>query len=233
MQTNSTSRNGLGELPDNSPGVINRSQPGDALASGGEGAPRIVAGDPFADIAGLRLNQDFDSGLALAKPLLTVPVRKPSKEWFVRVHPDAAYRLQTAVIELKEDSELYLVNHSLWPELASENTFGPRALFTAYSRPGNVVFLWPVRLPGADGKLDEWNRSALQIATTLATEHWVRISSNRALGAYEARLAPASVSWGEPAWPKEPLNELLRRAFKDRFIESLDHPVLKRLRGEV
>lgn len=209
----------------------------DASGIKGPGGPRIAlaagdAGDPFANLAGLRLSQDFNSGLALAKPLLTVPVRKPSKEWFVRVHAGDDYRLQTAVIELKEDSEVYLVDKALWPELAAEPTFGPRALFTAVSRPANVVFLWPVRLPNQDGKLDEWNRSALEVATTLATEHWVRVSANRALGAYEAHIAPAGNSWGEPQWPKEPFADLLRRAFKDRFIQSLDHPVLKRLRGE-
>ena len=29
------------------------------------------------------------------------------------------------------------------------------------------------------------------------------------------------------------INELLKVAFKDRFISSLDHPVLRKLRGEV
>ena len=148
MSAINASSTGLNELANgNSSSVINRPQPGIAPAVAGEPlAVSTAAADPFGDIAGLRLSQDFDSGLALAKPLLTVPVRKPSKEWFVRVHPSPDYRLQPAVIELKEDSELYMVDRSLWSELASENTFGPRVLFTCYSRPGNVVFLWPVHI---------------------------------------------------------------------------------------
>ena len=36
----------------------------------------------------------------------------------------------------------------------------------------------------------------------------------------------------EPAWPAKTFGDLLKVAFRDRFIDSIDHPVLKRLRGE-
>ena len=76
--------------------------------------------DPF-DLDSLRLSQDFASAVGVKPLITTVPVKKPSKEWFVRTHPDPAYRLQTAVLELKEDRETYLVSPALWPELADEN----------------------------------------------------------------------------------------------------------------
>ncbi len=186
------------------------------------------APDPF-DPSGLRLSQDFAASIGVKKALLTVPVRKPDKTWFVRVHPDPTYRLQTAVIELKEDRETYLVDRSLWPDLAAEATFSPRALFTAVNRQG-VVFLWPVRLPGGDGRLDEWSRTALE-AADLATSGWVRVAANMSLGAYDVFQAGGQL--GEPEWPQVPFRDLLRVAFKDRFIDSLDHSVLRRLRGEV
>jgi hypothetical protein len=77
--------------------------------------------DPF-DPAALRLSQGFAANIGVKKALLSVPVRKPDKSWFVRVHPDQNYRLQTAVIELKEDrgGETYLVERSLWPGLATD-----------------------------------------------------------------------------------------------------------------
>ena len=96
--------------------------------------------DPFSNLDQLRLSQDHVAALGLKKQLMTVPARKPSKEWFVRVHPDPAYRLETAVIEFKEDSEVYLVDKSLWSELAAESTFSLRLFLTGISRPGNVVF---------------------------------------------------------------------------------------------
>ena len=183
--------------------------------------------DPF-DPSRLRLSQDFAASLGVKKVLLTVPVRKPAKEWWIQVHPDPAYRIQTAVLELKEDREVYLVDPSLWPELATESTFGPRALFTSITRQ-NVLFVWPIRLPGADGKIDNWNRSALE-AAALAAGKWLRVQANMHLGAYEVQEAIANIA--PPQWPEATFADLLRVAFKDRHITDLDHPVLRRLRGE-
>jgi len=191
-----------------------------------------VQPDPFSNLEELRVSQDHLGAVGLKKQLITVPVRKPSREWFVRVHPDPDYRLETAVVELKEEGEIYLVDKSLWPELVCESTFHYKAFFSAISRPGNVPFLWPIRMPGEDGKLDSWNESATEIATSIATKEWTRCVSNRYLGAYEPQIASASDSWGEPQWPDMPFNELLRLAFKNALIDTVDHPVLRRLRGE-
>jgi hypothetical protein len=177
-------------------------------------------------LAGLRLSQDFAASIGVKKALLTLPVRKPAKEWFIRTHPEL--RIETCVLELKEDRETYLVAPALWPELASESTFGPRALFAAMNRQG-VLFGWPIRLPSPDGKIDDWNRSALE-AATMAESRWVRVASNMALGAYD--VFEATAAWPEPEWPELPFNQILRIAFKGRVIESFDHPKLKQLRGE-
>lgn len=186
------------------------------------------APDPF-DPASLRISQDFAAAVGVKKVLMTVPVRKPDKSWFVRTEPTEQYRLQTAVIELKEDREVYLVAPHLRNELSTEATFGMRAIFTAINRQ-NVLFLWPVTLPGADGKQNEWHRSLLEAATR-ATTRWVRTQANISLGAYECCEAVNELS--EPEWPTIPFAQILRIAFKDRFINTLDHPVLRKLRGEV
>lgn len=184
--------------------------------------------DPF-DPARLRMKQNFGASTGVKKHLNTVPVRKPVKEWFVRTHPDEAYRIQTGVVELKEDREMYLVDPGLWETLGVESTFSPRQLITTVNRQ-NVLFLWPIRLPGSDGKIDDWNRSALE-AAELATAGWVRVAANMNLGAYE--IFEASASLPEPEWPTVPFKDILRIAFKDKFIDTLDHPVLKKLRGEM
>jgi hypothetical protein len=78
------------------------------------------APDPF-DPAALRLDQTFTDGTAVKKLLTTVPVRKPSRQDFVRGHPDPAYRLSPAgIIELKEDREVYLVAPTIAPDLVGE-----------------------------------------------------------------------------------------------------------------
>ncbi len=184
--------------------------------------------DDLLSLENLRLSQDFAETVGVKKRIITVPVQKPDRQWFVRVHPDEAYRLPTAVLEIKEDRETYLVNRPLWTDLAEEIT--KKILLTSINRQG-VVFLWPIKLPDADGRYDHWNQSALEIATQIATKKWVRVVSNRSLNGYEPYEATANLS--EPEWPKLNFQELLNIAFKGRFVESLDHPVVRRLRGEM
>lgn len=192
--------------------------------------PEPAAPDPF-DPAALRLSGDALAGLGVKKALLSVPVRKPDKSWFVRVHPDDAYSLNTAVIELKGDRgcETYLVVPALWPELAGEGTFKRMALFTAVNRQG-VPFLWPCRLPGADSREDGWMETALA-AAAMAKSGWVRVSANMALGAYDVHQATGDLP--DPEWPDAPFRELLKTAFKGKLIDTRDHSVLRHLRGEV
>jgi hypothetical protein len=194
------------------------------LAADGNGTP--PPDDPF-DPKRLRLSQDFAAELGVKKILLTVPAKKPDKQSFFRIHPDSAFCLQTALMELKEDRETYLVDPSLRADLSAEIV--PKVLFTAITKQG-VLFLLPVRLPGNDGRLDEWNRSLME-AVERAKRKWIRISANMHLGAYEIFEATANLP--EPEWPQISFQETLRLAFKDRFINTPDHPVIRKLRGAV
>ncbi len=99
------------------------------------------APDPF-DPEALRLSQDF-AALANFKPILaTVPVRKPGRQDYFRVRPAEDYRLTTALLELKDERETYLIAPDLRHELFGELV--PVTIFTAINRQG-VVFLWPCR----------------------------------------------------------------------------------------
>ena len=192
-----------------------------------EAAPQTPSQPAAIDLAKLRLTQDFASQVGVKKIITTMPIRKPDRQWFNRVHPDPDWRLETAVLEVKEDRETYLVKPELWSELPGELV--PKVLFTAVNRQ-NVVFLWPVRLPGHDGRHDSWNRSALE-AAAYAQQGWVRVAANMSLGAYE--IFQASADLPEPEWPDIPFQKLVEIAFKDRYIQTLDHPVVRRLRGEL
>jgi hypothetical protein len=67
------------------------------------------APNPF-DPAALRLDQSYADTVGVKKLLTTVPVRRPNRQDFVRVHPDPMYRLTpAAIIDVKEDHEVYLV----------------------------------------------------------------------------------------------------------------------------
>ena len=116
--------------------------------------------DPF-DPANLRLSQSFTETVGVKKLLTTIPVRKPSPQDFVRVHPVAEYRENFPIIELKDEREEYIVTAELVPELIGE--FVTKTLFTAINRQG-ILFFWPVRLPSPDGKDLDWWRSAREAA---------------------------------------------------------------------
>lgn len=178
------------------------------------------------DLDSLRLSQDFSASLNVKKAIITVPVRKPHRQWFIRVRAGEDWRLQTGVIELNEERETYLVDRSLWSELAGEVI--PKVLLSSMNRQG-VFFLWPVRLPGMDGRIDEWNGSALT-AADMATREWVSVRANMSLGAYE--VFESHGDFEEPEWPDLTFQRIVEIAFKDKFIRSLDHPVLRKLRGE-
>jgi len=178
------------------------------------------------DLSRLRLSQNFSEKVGVKKALLTVPVRKPGRQDFIRVHPREDMCIQTAVLELKDDRETYLVDPDLWSELPSE--LAPKALFTTMNRQG-VLTLWPVRLPSEDGRHDEWNRSALE-AVEIAKTRWIRVVANMSLQAYE--VYEAMGNFADPDWPDVSFQKILEIAFKDRFIRTLDHPVIRRLRGE-
>ena len=188
-------------------------------------SPTGSASDPF-DLASLRLNSSFVETAGVKKLLTTVPARRPSPQDFVRVHPSPDYRENFAMIDLKDDREDYLVRPEILPDLAGEVVY--KTIFTAINRQG-VVFLWPIRLPAPDDRKNDWPRSARE-AAEMAMRQWIRLKANMSLGAYEITKAESVMA--EPVWPELSYQQLLSIAYRDRMITTLDHAVVKRLRGQ-
>jgi hypothetical protein len=180
------------------------------------------------DLARLRIGQNFTETVGVKKGLLTVPVRKPSTtQTFIRVHPDEAYRETFAVLEQKEDRTNYIVLPEIAEQIPGEVV--AKQLFTTIDRQG-IVSLWPIRLPGPDGRLDAWNRAALE-AAHLAMTRWIRLKANMALGAYD--VFEATAAFPDPEWPPYSFRDLVEIAFKDLLITDRDHPLLRKLRGAI
>jgi hypothetical protein len=180
--------------------------------------------DPF-DLAKLRLDQSFTETASAKKLLTTVPVRKPNKQDFNRVHPDPEYRAALALIELKDDREFYLLPPEIARDLPGEYIMV--TVFTAINRQG-VTFLWPVRLPDPNGRINPWHNSAKEAAEE-GMKRWIRGIPNMSLGAYE--IIPATGTIPDPEWQPVSFNELIRVAFRLQYVDSLNHPVIGRLRG--
>jgi hypothetical protein len=163
------------------------------------------------------------------KVLTAVPVRKPKRDEFVRVHPE--HVLDTLLLERDTgmERESYLVapevQHLVLPDLRRTR------LFVAINKRGGTVFLWPIKLP-LDGN-DTGRRvaeTALQCADQAKTL-WVKQMWNRDLGGYEMFRAKADL--GDPQWPDKSFRDLLELAFRHNRIDREDHPVIRELSGEL
>jgi hypothetical protein len=180
--------------------------------------------NPF-DPAKYRIDPSSVGNVGIKKQITTIPIRKPGPQTFVRVHPDPAYRLDAYVISLKEENEFYLVEPHLVPELITECVV--ITLITTISMQG-VLFLWPIRLPNDGEKDTEWWRSAREAALQ-AEKAWTRVRAHRSLGAYERDLAVGDLP--DPKWPDLTFPEILQIAFRNYHITTMDHAVVKQLRG--
>ena len=94
----------------------------------------------------------------------------------------------------------------------------------------NVPFLWPIRLPGPDGRVNSWHSTARE-AAEYAMKAWIRVVSNHGLGGYQQW--EAKVRFSDPEWPDLTMGEILAIAFKDRLVTGPDHPVMLRLHGAI
>jgi hypothetical protein len=182
--------------------------------------------NPF-DPARLRITQGFGDAAHVRRLVASCPVRKPDRQEFVRVHAAPEMSIEVALLEFKQERQHYLVDPALAPSLPGEAV--PKLLVTAISQHGGLM-LWPIKLPDEKSRLDPWNEVALMAAERAKTS-WIRLASNMPKGTYD--VWEAQGEFPEPEWPDVTLDKLLELAFQDRFIQDADHPVLRRLRGEV
>jgi hypothetical protein len=186
------------------------------------------SGDEFDNLDKLRLSQNFSEMTDVKAVITVVAVHKPHRHEFVRVRPGAEWHFETGCFTDKESRETYLIIPSLWSVLPGE--VQPTVLYLAMSRNSPVPFLWPCSLPSSDGRPNRWHESAIE-AARLAETQWLRVMSDMSAGCYVPYIAQGSLP--EPEWPELSFQELMRLAFRDRFIRDTEHAVLRRLRGDV
>jgi hypothetical protein len=189
----------------------------------------VEAPDPF-DLDSLRVNPER-GGLGSIRQILThIPVRKPGKQQFIQALPGA--ELPVELLILKDEGENYLIAPDLRETVATEVTLVTLQLAIT---PQRVVSIWPVVIPGDPP--NPWHLSAIE-AANYARDGWIKVVADMNLGAY--RIMKALGDLPAPEWPKElgetpeiMMQSAIRIAFRGKMIDDPDHPVLKRLRGEM
>ena len=172
----------------------------------------------------LRISQDFGGKVGTKKLVTTIPVRTHKKNEFVRVNPTM---LAMLVWTLVDEQLTFVVTNDIADSLPG--VVVAKELVPTISRQG-TLFLWPLRIPGEHGRVDNWLTSAKEAAVH-AVHAWVRVQANMDLGAFEMYEAMGAIP--DPEWPQLTMDEIVRIAVKGRVIDSLDHPVIQKLRGEI
>ena len=170
------------------------------------------------------------SAIPVTRVTTHVPVRRPDRRDFFRVHPSADYVSNGWTLDHDDGQQLttYWVKPAMRAELVEELRLV--RIFTCLNR-RRTTFLWPIRLPNeTDSRGSAWHESALEVAE-VAKKSWVRMMGNRDLGAYEYVIAQADL--GDPQWPEISFLTLLERAFLGKVIDTVDHPVVRDIRGDL
>lgn len=202
-------------------------EPSTMEASSNEAPDKSSAVNPF-DPAALRIDPTQDIELGAKQLVSNSEARRPLGQEFIRVSSDKKFRMPIAIIEIKGSREIYIVTPTVANLIPEE--VKRVELRTCINRAG-VVFLWPVPLPSAEGRETAWHTSARFAAETAETR-WVRMRSNMGAGRYDVIAAPLGIA--DPIWPEIEFSELLRLAFGDgKLINSIDHPVIKSLKGQI
>jgi hypothetical protein len=103
-------------------------------------------------------------------------------------------------------------------------------LFWWVNRKKNT-FIWPVVLRDIDGRQNEWHASMFEMLSVHGLGQWCRIEAGD--GGYNPEIA-GNADLPAPEWPEvKHFGDVLRAAFKrgGRAVDTLDHPLLKRLAG--
>ncbi|MGO9607342.1 MAG: hypothetical protein ACLQAT_28775 [Candidatus Binataceae bacterium] len=201
----------------------------------GEAPPPTAAEQKFAgsdedriSVEELRIDQDFPKQAGVGEILVKVRVHKPDKQKFFRVHPDPRFRFKTKVIETREEgvigSEIYLVHPRL--HLLLKAYTSDAEIFTAIYLNSREPFLIVVKY---GKRQNDWNETMLAAIKEAKTKWGQAISED---GKYTVNYAEDGALLGEPAWPENmDFERLLTIAFKDHYLKSIDHPVVKALLG--
>jgi hypothetical protein len=183
--------------------------------------------DPF-NLKNLIMDQSYLQTAGTTKITTTIRIGKPNRQEFFRINPNPEFQKQFGILADKTERGFYIVHPCMGPELLGE--FYMARVYVGVTKQ-ETPFVWPIRLPGEDGRQMDWHRTE-GIAAQMATTRWVRIAANMAAGYNDIHVADMDL--GEPKWLDLPYTEILRIAFRpEGIIGSIDHPIIKKLRGQV
>jgi len=177
-------------------------------------------------ILSLRLPASELEGIATKLVRTKITVDKPPKDQFFMVKEGPDYWFPFGLLQAERTSTYYLVapgEARTWMLEEGIKSFFDCILCLAVTRHGEPR-VWPLKQTD-----NPWHATAREIAE-LAKKEWVKLISDQTAGYYLAGTPSNQLK--EPTWPEESFGEILEKAFAGRIIDSLNHEVIKELRGD-
>jgi hypothetical protein len=195
--------------------------------------------DPYTSVQHLLVPTGLGTALPTQRVRTHIKVERPSPTSWFRVFPewgpwDDNFRI--FIYESQGDIPSQLVE----PHVVAEDLGLKIKRPALYVDRAGELRLWLIAGGSYCGTAtrstpSSWETTAIQAAQIGCTD-WVRISSNKSAGIYEIHRVRDGVEVPDPDWSAlgnlDP-GTILELAFgDDRRIGSVDHPILKTLRGE-
>jgi hypothetical protein len=188
--------------------------------------------NPKIDLERVRAKADQSIDLGVTTEYTMIPIRNPKPSEFFRCMPDEDYSMDAHILSLKTENEWYMIDPDILPEIQLESQLRVRTLYVCVTMTVNFApFI--TCIPQADdmGKINSWHESGHRTMEE-AKLCWVRRQADKANGGYIITKA-MNAKLPDPKWPTMTLSEIIDRAFNKFYIDDINHPVLRRLRGEM
>ena len=177
---------------------------------------------PEFDIASLRIGTHLAD--TTNQTVTEITVGYPGKMDYVRTPDGQDFRGTFLYLDDPRSREGYIIHPDFEDELAGDASLAEVALMA--NQHGDH-FVWVVKQPAYEG--EPYGASKLD-ALDRARNEWVRLRKRQDRQGYDVLTARGT--FPEPEWPDKSFDEILADVFAGRIVTSLDHPIIKRLRGE-
>jgi hypothetical protein len=180
---------------------------------------------PLLDLAKYRgTSVAAAEGDTLVGTQTNIPVKKPGKKNFFRVHPELSYHLYDVAVIEEEGGDVHLVSADLQLPDDVLAFVSHVNLLTAITHHGKL-FVWYFKNTDTS-----WASSAMRVARRAQNE-WIRIKADFESGGYNIFTAPEPLHSKKPVFPEISPEEVFSLAFDDRMITSAEDPIIRRLQG--
>jgi hypothetical protein len=199
--------------------------------------PKPAEINPFR-LEDLVVQPAYKAGVNMVTSAATIPVlEKPGPQTFFMTHPDPQYAQTLWGVKWHESEdpsrgEIYILHPSIQAAMQEEKTFRRYKVYYCQSQTGRE-FLVAAAMP-EDGDKSLWLQSKHE-GLEAARSRFLKMFSNQPAGQWQYSYAETDGPETPPNWSQESYQSILMRGFRtprqDRYIATLDHYVVRALKG--